>query len=124
MSKKKTTMLQSHGIAGLFGLVDPELAHKMMFGDGSNRVTGQVVTMATGQKTKDGREIFSVFGLIAVPSNALKDLHKYPLAGQVTGFPQTDKASIHIGLSEGEDNFEKMKGMGIAGIMTSEQWRL
>lgn len=121
--EKKETLGEQLGIAGLYGLTDPELAKKMMFGDGSNRITGQLMTYATKERTADGRQIYAIFGIIAGPEGVLKEMHQYPVAGKPFGFPQVDRVTINISTQEGEDRTD-LAGNGISGLMTKDIWRV
>ena len=114
MAKKK--LIEQHGLSGLYGIIDPDMAKKMAaIVEGT--MTGQM--MAMKQQDKDGREVFALFGVVAVSKGVLKDMHKYPLAG----IPRQQHIDIIFSTAEGEDRSE-FNGVGIAGILESPEWRV
>ena len=119
----KKTMLQTHGLAGLYGMIDPAMKKRMMGipdeDETSKSLTGQLMSVGQAIKTKDGRELFAIFGVVALPKGVLKDLHKYPVAGII----RDSHIDIIFSTEEGE-NREDTRGMGIAGCMKSEEWKI
>jgi hypothetical protein len=118
--KEKKTLIETHGIAGLYGLTDPALANIIsgVSAQPQHRMTGQMISMARGMK--DGREVFALFGVVGVPKGVLLDMHKYPLVGM----PREQHTDIIFSHSEAIDRTE-LCGLGIAGIMTNNgEWRI
>lgn len=132
MNKKKT-MVQTHGIAGLYAMVDPDMTDKINSlppdmqmvmnainnSDATSRLTGQLMVMKQANDV-NGREMYAMFGVVAVPKGVLKDMHKYP----VVGMPRGEHIDIIFSTEEGEDREEDLRGIGIAGIMCSPEWKV
>ena len=129
----KKTMVETHGLGGLYAMVDPEMAGKMGGGlppdmqmvmnainqsNATSRLTGQLMVMRQSNDT-NGREMYAMFGVVAVPKGVLKDMHKYP----VVGMPRGEHIDIIFSTEDAEDR-NKLSGMGIAGIMCSPEWRV
>lgn len=127
MAEEKKTMLETHGMTGLLGLVDPEMLaimNSIANEKPSGRLTGQLMVMKqngeeTGITGAEKRDIFSMFGVVALPKGVLKDMHKYPLVGM----PRDQHIDIIFSTEEGEDRSD-LEGVGVAGILTTGIWRV
>lgn len=83
-----------------------------------NLLTGQLMMREMGEApTKDGRRLFVVFGLIAVPpGEAWKEGHQYTVYSA-----RNDHLAIN--LTAPIDRDHDTRGMGIGGTLKAPIWR-
>ena len=118
----KKTMRQQHGLAGLYGMVDPAMGKKMAGlpeEDTSQHLTGQLMVMEQQEEREDGRVMFAMFGVVALPKEVLKDMHQYPVAGII----RNSHIDIIFSTAEGVDR-KDMIGMGVDGCLTQAGWKV
>ena len=81
-------------------------------------MTGQVILRHVGDApTKDGRKLFAVIGIIAVPDYCpVKAEHQYTVSGTVAG-------DVRIHFETGEDRTEMTQGDSPSGMLKRPIWR-
>lgn len=88
-------------------------------------ITGQVIVRKKeNAPTKDGRILYAVFGIIAVPEDVdLRSEHQYPL---VCYQPYTNWGflSLELDTVEGKDLSERTLGHTPDGILCQPLWRV
>lgn len=90
-------------------------------------ITGQIMFQKSSDKTPPGdgtgRVMMVVFGIVAVPKDTIKDHIQYPLIGEFDTTIFND-LKVKIGLDEGVVPVPEIKGLGIAGLLKSQIWKV
>lgn len=84
---------------------------------GEMAATGTIAVRETG-KEHEGREVFSLFGLVAVHRIVgLKGEHQYPMAVGADGV-------LRLGVEEAVDQTVRFRGLGIPGALQEPVWKV
>jgi hypothetical protein len=91
-----------------------------------HQVTGQLIVRETGMAAKnaglegDDKDLFMVFGVIAVPKDSLKGEHQYP----VVGTSEVTTVSLNMMRLMANNVEEKTKGASPGGLLLQPMWQV